>query len=195
MLTETEKRVNQQVIALKDELVDLLSQLVSINTADPPGDNYEQIVHFLITYLEEIATYAEIVQASSESLTKQAEKSLSRPIVLAKIIGLRGKPILHFNGHYDVGIVLNPQVLNGLYDRTDTIIQVIAHTEPDSGVLLIFNGFSRLSHLKVIFLDFRHLLIFFAGFVQAFTPLVHRPVRDLKIEWLTVPGLLLHEID
>jgi succinyl-diaminopimelate desuccinylase len=102
MLTEAEKRVSQRVLALKDELIDVLSQLVSINTADPPGENYEQIARFLFTYLEELADKAEIVQASSESLIEQAVKPLNRPIVLAEIIAPGTSPVLHFNGHYDV---------------------------------------------------------------------------------------------
>jgi len=104
MLTKTEKKVSQRVLALKDELIDVLSQLVSINTADPPGDNYDNCARFLSTYLEELSTCVEIIQAPPESLPKHPStgKLLSRPIVLAQINGSGNGPILHFNGHYDV---------------------------------------------------------------------------------------------
>jgi len=104
MLSNVEQRVCERILILKDELVKDLSQLVSINTADPPADNYDACADFLASYLKSIGAKVEIVQAPPESLPRSPEtgKPLSRPNVIGEVTGSSGRPILHFNGHYDV---------------------------------------------------------------------------------------------
>lgn len=104
MLSQLEQKVGKRVLALKDELVEVLSRLVAIDTADPPGENYDECANFLAAYLEELPAHVEIVQAPPESLPRHPStgKPLSRPNVVAEIVGLENGPVLHFNGHYDV---------------------------------------------------------------------------------------------
>ncbi len=104
MLNQIEQKVCKRILALEDELIEVLSKLVSINTADPPGENYDECARFLATYLEELAAHVEIVQVSPESLPRHPStgKPLSRPNVIAEITGSRDEPVLHFNGHYEV---------------------------------------------------------------------------------------------
>ena len=104
MLSQVEQRVCKRILALEDELIQVLSQLVSINTADPPGENYDECAKFLSTYLEELAARVEIEQVPRESLPchPSTGKPLSRPNVIAEIVGSENSPVLHFNGHYDV---------------------------------------------------------------------------------------------
>lgn len=104
MLNQVEQRVCKRVLALEDELIEVLSKLVSINTADPPGENYDECAKFLSTYLEALAARVEIVQVSPESLPRHPAtgKPLSRPNVIAEMVGSEKDPVLHFNGHYDV---------------------------------------------------------------------------------------------
>ncbi len=104
MLNQIEQRICNRVIALKGELIEVLRELVSINTADPPGDNYDACADFLSDYLKQIGARVDIVQISPEALPRHPDtgKPLSRPNVLAEIAGSGGGPVLHFNGHYDV---------------------------------------------------------------------------------------------
>ena len=128
MLNQAEKKVCERVQALKNELIEVLSKLVSFNTADPPGENYNECAEFLYTYLEEISSHVEIIQMPSESLPPHLStgRTLSRPNVIAEIAGSEHGPALHFNGHYDVVPAsgdwtfdpYNPKVKDGrLYGR------------------------------------------------------------------------------
>ncbi len=104
MLNQVEQKICNRIQGLEDELIEVLSQLVSINTADPPGENYNECANFLVTYLEELSARVEIVQVAPESLPRHPStgKPSSRPNVIAEIAGSGNGPVLHFNGHYDV---------------------------------------------------------------------------------------------
>lgn len=73
-------------------------------TPDPPGENYDQFARVLFSYTETLEARVRVVQVPSKSLPRDpsAGKPLSRPNVLAEIVGFKNYPILHFNGHYDV---------------------------------------------------------------------------------------------
>lgn len=104
MLNQLEQKVCNRILALENELIEVLSKLVSINTAVPPGENYDECANFLATYLEKLAAHVEMVQVPPESLPHHSltGKPLSRPNVIAEITGSENGPVLHFNGHYDV---------------------------------------------------------------------------------------------
>lgn len=104
MLGQLEQEVCKRVISLKDELVSVLTELISVSTADPPGENYDKCTKILSDYLESFGAHVEIVEAPREALGSHPKtgKPLSRPNVVAEIAGLERRPVLHFNGHYDV---------------------------------------------------------------------------------------------
>lgn len=104
MLNQLEQKICNRVLSLEDELIAVLSKLISINTADPPSENYDECANFLATYLEGLTAHVEIVQVAPESLPRHPStgKPLSRPNVVAEIVGSENGPVLHFNGHYDV---------------------------------------------------------------------------------------------
>ncbi len=104
LLSNIEQRVCQRILTLEDELVKVLGDLVAINTADPPADNYSACADFLGDYLASIGARVKIVQVPPEQLPHSSEtgEPLSRPNVLGEIAGSGGRPVLHFNGHYDV---------------------------------------------------------------------------------------------
>lgn len=54
MLNQLEQKVCKRVIALQDELIEVSSKLVAIDTSDPPGENYDACAKFLATYLKEL---------------------------------------------------------------------------------------------------------------------------------------------
>jgi len=99
-----EKEICRRIQAREDELIRLLSELIAINTADPPGENYDQCAQFLKSQLSDIGADVEIIQPYSEVLVQYglAKKPVNRPSVIATVNGLKRKPVLHFNGHYDV---------------------------------------------------------------------------------------------
>ena len=104
MLSEVEKRICKRVSTLEEELAEVTSKLVSINTSDPPGDNYVACADFLTDYLKSIGANVRIEQVPIESLPRHPEtgKPLSRPNVVGEIAGSGNGHILHFNGHYDI---------------------------------------------------------------------------------------------
>ncbi len=104
MLNQLEQKVCKRVKELEDELVEVLSGVVAINTADPPGDNYDACAEFLSNYLKKMGAQVRIEQVPPESLPRHPEtgKPLSRPNVVGEIAGPGNGPVLHINGHYDV---------------------------------------------------------------------------------------------
>ena len=130
MLDELEKTIIEKVDSLKDELISLTKDLVSIPTVNPPGENYEKCVKFLNEKLKELGAETEIIEVPSEKLQELAPhgKGLPRPSIISRIsFNEENKGIhLHFNGHYDVVPAtgkweidpFNPIVKNGkIYGR------------------------------------------------------------------------------
>lgn len=104
MINSVERRICERARTLEDELVELLSDLININTADPPGENYDQCIQVLKSQLGDIGASTEIIRSPLE-VQEQSDlggKYKSRPNLVARISGLSMRPVLHFNGHYDV---------------------------------------------------------------------------------------------
>lgn len=104
MLSQLEQKVCKSVLSLQDELISVLSELISVPTADPPGENYDVCVKVLSKHLETLGAHVEVVHAPPGTLsgTPSTGKLLRKPNVVAEIVGSENSPILHFNGHYDV---------------------------------------------------------------------------------------------
>ncbi len=85
--------------------VDLLRDLISIQTVNPPGLGYGKCADFLKSHLEELGFHVELVTIPEDYLDKYypyAPNHRGNPRQI--VLGRRGseRPILHFNGHYDV---------------------------------------------------------------------------------------------
>jgi succinyl-diaminopimelate desuccinylase len=85
--------------------VDLLRDLISIQTVNPPGFEYEKCADLLRKHLEKLRFQVELVTIPEDYLDKHypyapSHRGNPRQIVLGRKGA--GRPILHFNGHYDV---------------------------------------------------------------------------------------------
>jgi len=89
----------------KNYITSLLSDLINIPTINPPGENYEECTNYLADKLSGLGLDVRIIEIPEKYLDKHypyspKHRGYPRYIVLAKMG--RGKPVLHFNGHYDV---------------------------------------------------------------------------------------------
>jgi len=98
-----EDKVLAHIGSSKDELIQLAMDLIRIPTVDPPGKNYAEFSDFVVEWLSNAGLEVEVV-AVTEHLDEllQPEASGPRFNILAKLRGSTRRPILHFNGHYDV---------------------------------------------------------------------------------------------
>lgn len=85
--------------------VNLLRDLISIQTVNPPGLEYVKCADLLRKHLQEVGLQVELVSVPEDYLDKHypyapSHRGNPRQIVLGKKGS--GRPVLHFNGHYDV---------------------------------------------------------------------------------------------
>lgn len=85
--------------------VEVLKELISIPTVNPPGAEYARCAEKIASRLSEIGFDAELIEIPDEYLDKYypyrpQHRGHRRLIVYAK--RGRGARVLHFNGHYDV---------------------------------------------------------------------------------------------
>ena len=83
-------------------VVRLLQQLIRIPTVNPPGEHYAEMAGVLRDELEAIGLDVQVVRVPDEMVEKihPWARGYPRYIVLARLGD--GRPVLHFNGHYDV---------------------------------------------------------------------------------------------
>ena len=85
--------------------VSTLKKLIATPTVNPPGEHYEECARLLEKELRSLGFETELVRIPEEYLDKYypyapAHHGNPRIIVLGRLGS--GKPVLHFNGHYDV---------------------------------------------------------------------------------------------
>ncbi len=84
------------------ELVDLLCDLISIPTVNPPGENYREFCEHVRDVLSSWGIESELVKVPEEYVERFLPECREYPrYILRTGIG-SGRPILHLNGHYDV---------------------------------------------------------------------------------------------
>ncbi len=85
-----------------DWAVKLLCDLISVPTVVPPGEKYEELVSLARDVLRELGLGVEVHRVPKEVVAKKLPgmEEYPRLILLARLGS--GRPILHFNGHYDV---------------------------------------------------------------------------------------------
>ena len=82
------------------EVIELLKELIRFDTVSPEGKEYEDLVKFLKGWLEERGVSTAIEYVDPDYKAKACPKGGPRPILFAWVG--EGKPLLEFNGHYDV---------------------------------------------------------------------------------------------
>ncbi|MEM0062937.1 MAG: M20 family metallopeptidase [Ignisphaera sp.] len=80
----------------------ILKDMVAIPTTNPPGEHYWDFVKYAREVLESLGVEVRVVEVPAEYVREYYPDyaTYSRYIVYAKYG--EGKPVLHFNGHYDV---------------------------------------------------------------------------------------------
>jgi succinyl-diaminopimelate desuccinylase len=94
-----EEAVLDRVESMCGEMVEFLRELVAIPTVNPPGDNYAACADWLGGRLREFGYDVEYVRAEG-----RAENTFEHPRVnvIGRLRDTPSRPLLHFNGHFDV---------------------------------------------------------------------------------------------
>ena len=93
----TERAVLEAVDALRDELVTFTQALVRIPTVNPPGDRYGECAALVGATLERFSYDVREIRPRSDP-----DPAHPRVNVVGRLAGARPRPLLHFNGHFDV---------------------------------------------------------------------------------------------
>jgi succinyl-diaminopimelate desuccinylase len=95
--------VTDHVDALRDELVELLQELIRIPTVNPPGEAYEDFVTAFRARLDHYGYTTEVHTVPAEELPTLAPRGEGRPRPnLIGTLNCGDGPVVHLNGHYDV---------------------------------------------------------------------------------------------
>ena len=93
------ERLDADIAARRDELVELTAALVRIPTVNPPGDGYREICDFLAARLARRGFAVELLRA--EGALGDSDRH-PRWNLVARREGARGGDCVHFNSHSDV---------------------------------------------------------------------------------------------
>lgn len=96
--------IENTVNSYEDQIIKFTQSLVQIPTENPPGKNYLECAEFLGKKMKEIGCDVEYVNVPQNMLAELAPdgNNLPRINVMGKYKGETERPLLHFNGHYDV---------------------------------------------------------------------------------------------
>jgi succinyl-diaminopimelate desuccinylase len=95
----TEETVLRAVDASAGEMVAFLQELVRIPTVNPPGEEYAAGANFIGAKLQEFGYAVQFIVA--EERPEHTPKH-PRVNVIGSMAGNEPRPLLHFNGHFDV---------------------------------------------------------------------------------------------
>ncbi|HEM62032.1 MAG TPA: ArgE/DapE family deacylase [Chloroflexi bacterium] len=151
-LSSTEASVLDYVVQHRDELLQLLSDLIAIPTPNPPGDDYKAFCDFTADWLRAAGLEVKVMAAAEESLADmlRPEAEGQRYAVLACLKGTGGHPTLCLQGHYDTVPAsgdweidpYDPQVVDGkLYG--------LGSTDMKGGLACMMMAAKALAHEKV----------------------------------------------
>lgn len=98
------ERISRRVDEMREELVTFLSDMVKVPTENPPGRYYKECAQLIGEKMREFGHEVNYVEIPPERLHELAPhgNGLPRVNVVGRIKGEKEKPLLHFNGHYDV---------------------------------------------------------------------------------------------
>ena len=94
--------LDKHVDGLKNYAIRLLREMISIPTTVPPGENYKEFADYAKDVLNDLGLKTEVIKVPKDVAKKYIPDMSEYPryIVIARIGS--EKPVLHFNGHYDV---------------------------------------------------------------------------------------------
>jgi len=94
-----EPGVLARIDAMRDEIVAFLQELTRIPTANPPGENYVECAYAIGRKLTEFGYNVQYLEAEG-----RPEHTAQHPRVnvIGRMAGASTRPLLHFNGHFDV---------------------------------------------------------------------------------------------
>lgn len=97
-------RVRAGLDAVDAEMIAFLQDIVRFPTENPPGRAYTDCARFIGGTLEDLGYRVEYVEVPARDLPILAPhgRQLPRVNVVAQLAGATARPVLHFNGHYDV---------------------------------------------------------------------------------------------
>src|SRR6266498_2016821 len=99
MTEAAEQKVFARVESMTSEMVDFLRELTSIPTVNPPGENYVPCAELLGACLHDFGYDIEYVAAEDRP---EHTRQHPRVNVIGRLAGKAPRPLLHFNGHFDV---------------------------------------------------------------------------------------------
>jgi succinyl-diaminopimelate desuccinylase len=94
-----EQRVRERVETMTGEMVEFLRGLVRVPTINPPGDNYAACAEFIARQLREFGYATELIAARGRP---EHTERYPRINVVGRMEGSAARPLVHFNGHFDV---------------------------------------------------------------------------------------------
>jgi succinyl-diaminopimelate desuccinylase len=94
-----EQAVLERVDGMADEIVSFLQALIAIPTVNPPGENYAACAAWLGSRLGELGYDVQYVQAGGRP---EHSSAYPRVNVIGRLGDTPARPLLHFNGHFDV---------------------------------------------------------------------------------------------
>lgn len=92
-------RVLAEIDRSADEIVEFTRELIRIPTVNPPGDAYEECARFIGARLKQCGFEVDYVPASDLPEHTPAHPRIN---VVGLRRGTRQRPLVHFNGHFDV---------------------------------------------------------------------------------------------
>jgi len=94
-----EPAVLARIDAMTDEIVAFLQELTRIPTVNPPGENYAECAQAIGKKLVEFGYNVQYLEAEG-----RPEHTAEHPRVnvIGRMAGESARPLLHFNGHFDV---------------------------------------------------------------------------------------------
>ncbi|MGC9116534.1 MAG: M20 family metallopeptidase [Conexivisphaera sp.] len=86
----------------RGRLLEILGQLVSVPTVNPPGQSYGEMAEVLQSIMEEAGYDVKVIEVPRDYLERHIPEYADHPryLVLARLGS--GRPVVHFNSHYDV---------------------------------------------------------------------------------------------
>ncbi len=95
----SEDKVLARIESMADEMVAFLQELTRVPTVNPPGENYVECAHAIGRKLGEFGYDVQYLEAEG-----RPEHTAQHPRVnvIGRMNGAAERPLLHFNGHFDV---------------------------------------------------------------------------------------------
>src|SRR5260370_11091919 len=94
-----EQAVLARIDAMTEEIGEFLQEMTRVPTVNPPGENYVECAYVIGKKLAEFRY--EVKYLEPEGMPENTREH-PRLNVIGRLIGAGERPLLHFNGHFDV---------------------------------------------------------------------------------------------